>query len=146
MDTLRTTASVHHNMRFGGGHLASSLIWGRNKDIDGNERRIFNAYTLESTVNFHIGNWIWTRVENLDLHETEETPPGRIQAWTVGYERELPMGGLPVRVGLGTQATFYGLAAQFKTIYGNRPAGLTFFLRVRPKGNMMLHMQAMHQH
>ena len=65
MDSLRTTASVHHNVRFSRGHLASSIIWGRNKDIDGDEQRIFNAYTLESTAN--IGkNWLWTRIENLD--------------------------------------------------------------------------------
>jgi hypothetical protein len=146
MDTLRTTASLHHNVRFSGGHVASSLIWGRNKDMHNDERHIFNAYTLESTVNFKSQNWIWTRIENVDLHETDETPAGRIQAWTVGYERELPTGSVPLRVGLGAQATFYGLAPQLKPIYGDRPAGLSFFLRVRPKGNMMLHMQSMHQH
>jgi len=145
MDTLRTTSSVHHNLRFAGGHVASSIIWGRNKDMDHGERRIFNGYTLESTVNFWRQNWVWTRIENVDREETEETPSGRVQAWTVGYERELPMGDLPVRVGLGAQTTFYGLPTQLKTIYGNHPAGLAIFLRVRPKGNMMLHMQAMHQ-
>ena len=145
MDTLRTTASIHHNIRFAGGHVASSIIWGRNKDMDHGERRIFNAYTLESTVNFWRDNWVWTRIENGDRGETDETPPGRVQAWTVGYERELPVGGLPLRVGLGAQTSFYGMPPQLKAIYGNNPAGLTVFLRVRPKGNMMLHMQAMHQ-
>lgn len=146
VDTLRTTASIHHDIRFAGGHVASSVIWGRNNDMDGSERRIFNAYALESTVNWSTANWIWTRIENLDHHETEDTPMGRIQGWTVGYERELLAAGSPARVGLGLQATFYGLAPQFKTLYGNHPVGLQFFLRVRPKGNMMLHMQAMHQH
>lgn len=146
MDTLRTTASVHHNTRFTGGHVASSLIWGRNNDMHGVERHISNAYTLESTVNFRDRNWLWTRIENGDHEETDETPSGRIQSWTFGYERELPTGSLPLRVGLGAQTTVYGLTPELKTIYGNRPAGLTFFLRVRPKGNMMLHMQAMHQH
>lgn len=160
MDTLRTTASVHHNVRFAGGHVASSLIWGRNKDMDGAERRIFNAYTFESTVNFRGGNWLWTRIENLDLSETEETPPGRVQAWTMGYERELPMPKVPLRVGLGAQATFYGMSGanaspgpshqglvpSLKMHYGNHPAGFTVFLRIRPTGNMMLHMQSMHQH
>jgi hypothetical protein len=145
MDTLRTTASVHHNIRFVGGHVASSIIWGRNKDMDHGERRIFNAYTLESTVNFWRDNWVWTRIENVDREETDETPSGRVQAWTVGYERELPVGGLPLRVGLGAQTSFYGVPPQLKAIYGNHPAGFSVFLRVRPKGNMMLHMQAMHQ-
>ena len=40
---------------------------------------------------------------------------------------------------------FLAQEAFSKAIYGNHPAGLQFFLRVRPKGNMMLHMQAMHQ-
>jgi len=145
MDTVRTTASLHHNFRFSEGHVASSLIWGRNRDMDHGERRIFNAYTLESTVNFRNVHWVWTRIENVDREETHDTPQGRVQAWTVGYERELPMGALPLRAGLGAQATFYGVPAQFKPIYGDRPAGLTMFLRLRPKGNMMLHMQAMHQ-
>jgi len=155
MDTLRTTASVHHNVRFSSGHVASSLIWGRNKDIDDGEQRIFNSYTLESTVNFG-GNWAWTRVENVDRDASllagevpghvDETPIGRVQAWTFGYERELPVGSAPVRVGLGTQVTVYGVPATLKTIYGDRPSGVAFFLRIRPKGNMMLHMRAMHQH
>jgi hypothetical protein len=143
MDTLRTTASLHHNVRFSGGHIASSLIWGRNKDIDGADRRIFNAYTFESTVNFKNQNWIWTRIENLDV---SEDPGGRIQAWTVGYERELPTGKVPLRIGLGAQTTFHNLTPSLQAIYGDRPMGAMFFLRIRPKGNMMLHMQAMHQH
>ena len=113
--------------------------------MDHGERRIFNAYTLESTVNFR-GNWLWTRIENVDREATHSTPQGRVQTWTVGYERELPMGGLPIRAGLGAQATFFAVAPQFKPLYGENPAGLTMFLRLRPKGNMMLHMQAMHQH
>lgn len=155
MDTLRTTASVHHNMRFSGGHIASSIIWGRNKDIHDDEQRIFNAYTLESTANLGM-NWLWTRVENLDRDASllagevsghaDETPIGRVQAWTFGYERELPVGSAPVRVGLGAQATLYAAPSVLKTIYGDNPTGFMFFLRIRPKGNMMLHMQTMHQH
>src|SRR5262249_37432052 len=33
VDTIRTTASLEHNVTFGSGHVSSSLIWGRNKDI-----------------------------------------------------------------------------------------------------------------
>jgi hypothetical protein len=155
LDTLRTTASVHHHLRLSEGHVATSLIWGRNKDIDGEERRIFNAYTLESTVNFRGKNWVWTRIENVDRDASliagevsehpDETPIGRVQAWTFGYERDLPVGSAPIRVGLGAQATMYGLPSTLKGIYGDHPAGFMFFLRIRPKGNMMLHMQAMHQ-
>ena len=154
LDTLRTTASLHHNTRFSSGHIASSLIWGRNRDDVGHESRIFNSYALESTVNFG-SNWAWTRIENVDrdaslltgetADHVEETPIGRVQAWTFGYERELPVGSAPLRVGLGAQISVYGLPSELKPVYGDRPAGLIVFLRLRPKGNMMLHMRAMHQ-
>jgi len=154
MDTLRTTASVQHNLRFMSGHVASSLIWGRNKDVHDDERRIFNSYTFESTVQFG-KNWTWTRIENVDRDASllsgevdghaDETPIGRVQAWTFGYERDLPVGSAPIRLGLGVQATVYGLPAMLKPIYGDHPASFAFFLRLRPKGNMMLHMQGMHQ-
>jgi len=154
LDTLRTTASLHHNTRFSSGHIASSLIWGRNRDDVGHESRIFNAYALESTVNFG-SNWAWTRIENVDRDASllagetathvEEIPIGRVQAWTFGFERELPLGSAPLRAGLGAQISIYGLPSELKTVYGDRPAGLMVFLRLRPKGNMMLHMRAMHQ-
>jgi hypothetical protein len=154
MDTLRTTASAHHNVRFSSGHVASSLIWGRNKDIHGDDVRIFNSYAFESTIRFG-RNWAWTRIENVDRDASllageveghaDETPIGRVQAWTFGYERDLPVGSLPIRLGLGAQATLYGMPAVLKPIYGDRPASFAFFLRLRPKGNMMLHMQGMHQ-
>jgi hypothetical protein len=44
MDTVRTSASVHHNLQLSSGHIASSLIWGRNKDLKNGARRIFNSY------------------------------------------------------------------------------------------------------
>jgi hypothetical protein len=122
--------------------------------MDDGENRIFNSYSLESTVKFG-GNWAWTRIENLDRDASllagevsghvDETPIGRVLAWSFGYERELPVGSAPIRIGLGAQATFYGLPEVLKPIYGNRPTGVAFFLRFRPKGNMMLHMQGMHQ-
>ena len=76
------------------------------------ERRIFNAYTLESTVNFG-RNWAWTRIENADRDATllageteghaDETPIGRVQAWTFGYERELPTGLRQYELGLAVK-------------------------------------------
>jgi hypothetical protein len=156
LDTIRTTASVHHNVRFASGHVASSVIWGRNKDMHGDDTRIFNAFTAESTVNFLGANWVWTRVENVDRDRTllvgerpevlkvEEDPIGRVQAYTFGYERDLP-GPSFMSIGLGLQTTVFGLAPSLKPVYGNRPAAVTFFLHVRPRGNMTDHMQIMHQ-
>jgi hypothetical protein len=70
MDTVRTSASVHHNLQLSSGHIASSLIWGRNKDLKNGARRIFNSYNLEITAKFHGRNWLWTRIENVDRNRS----------------------------------------------------------------------------
>jgi hypothetical protein len=157
LDTLRTTASISHDVRFGSGHVSSTLIWGRNKDMSHHGNRIFNAYTAESTVNFLSRNWVWTRIENVDRDRTllvgevpaalsiEEDPIGRVQAYTFGYERDLPVGISSVSVGLGAQVTTYGLPQHLKAVYGDRPAAFSVFLRIRPTGNAAQHMQIMHQ-
>jgi hypothetical protein len=156
--TLRTTASIHHNARFTNGHISSSLIWGRNKDLPGHATRIFNSYTAESTVNFFTRNSVWTRIENVDRDRTllsgetpaalkvEEDPIGRVQAYTFGYERDLPIGPSFLNIGLGAQATLYGLSPELKSIYGDHPAAVSIFLHLRPAGNVAGHMQMMHQH
>jgi hypothetical protein len=158
LDTLRTTASIHHHLRFSSGHVSTSLIWGRNKDLEAHGARIFNGYTAESTVNFLEHNWVWTRIENVDRDRTllvgettaallvGEEPIGRVQAYTFGYERDLPVGISALKVGLGAQVTTYGLTPQLKSVYGNRPTGFNVFLRIRPAGNAAAHMQIMHQH
>ncbi len=158
LDTLRMTASVHHNVRFSAGHISSSLIWGRNKDLPGQAPRIFNAYTAESTVNFWNRNWAWTRIENVDRDRTllagetraalhvEEDRIGRVQAYTFGYERDLAIGPSFLNTGIGFQATVYGLTPQLKAVYGDHPASFAVFLHLRPSGNIAAHMQMMHQH
>jgi hypothetical protein len=158
LDTLRTTASLHHNVRFTSGHVATSLIWGRNKDIESHGTRIFNAYTAESTLNFGTNHWIWVRIENVDRDRTlligerpealevEHEPIGRVQAYTFGYARDLPVGISSIRFALGAQVMTYGVPSQLQSVYGNRAAGFAAFLRLRPAGNVAQHMQIMHQH
>jgi hypothetical protein len=156
LDTVRTTASVQHNAPLPSGHIATSLIWGRNKDLESNEVRVFNAYVLESTARFMDRNWIWTRVENVDRDRTllsgetsaalsdVEAPVGRIQAYTFGYERDLLPGASAMRLGLGAQFTTFGLPPVLRPAYGDRPIGVSVFLRIRPSGNTATHMQMMH--
>lgn len=156
LNTLRTTASVHHNRTLAFGSMATSVIWGRNKDVIGSEHRIFNAYAVESTLNFKDRQWVWTRMENLDKDRTvlfgetplartiEETSIGRVQAYSVGYEKDVFRRSPWVDVGLGAQYSIYGLTPQMKTVYGNRPQSLVLFMRLRPVGNMAAHMRMMH--
>jgi hypothetical protein len=150
LDTLRMTASIHHNLTLSSGSLASSIIWGRNNDMIDSQERIFNSYALESTLNFKTRNWIWTRIENLDKDGTllnkEETPIGRVQAYSFGYERDIFRTSLWANIGLGFQFTAYGLTDEMKSAYGNAPKSFVVFLHLRPVGNMAAHMRAMHGH
>jgi hypothetical protein len=158
LDTLRMTASIHHNRTLESGSLASSIIWGRNNDMIDSEERIFNSYALESTLNFKNRNWVWTRIENLDKDRTllygeteaalnvEETPIGRVQAYSFGYERDILRTQLWANIGLGFQLTMYGLTDEMKVVYGNSPKSFVVFLHLRPVGNMAAHMRAMHGH
>jgi hypothetical protein len=190
LDTVRTSASIHHNVAFAGGHIASSFIWGRNKDLKNGARRIFNSYNLEVSAKFRRRNWVWTRIENTDRDRSllpvvvpagppcllcgvvgaivadtwkpvtfdhtvlgpdgkpqtiEEDPIGRVQAYTLGYEREVPIGLTWLNSGLGVQVTAYGLPPQLKAVYGNRPVTVTTFFRLRLNGNMAEHMKQMHR-
>jgi hypothetical protein len=158
LDTLRMTASIHHNLTLASGSLASSIIWGRNNDMIHSEERIFNSYALESTLNFKNRHWVWTRIENLDKDRTllygeteaalnvEETPIGRVQAYSFGYERDILRTQLWANIGLGFQFTTYGTTDEMKSVYGNSPKSYVIFLHLRPVGNMAAHMRAMHSH
>jgi hypothetical protein len=75
----------------------------------------------------------------------QEDPIGRVQAYTFGYERDLPLGPSSLNIGLGVQATAYGVPPILKSIYGDHPAAVSFILHIRPTGNMAAHMQSMHQ-
>lgn len=140
-DVRRMTASVQYNRPLRRGNWASLLLWGRNQDVAGGN--VGNSYLLESTVRFLERNYAWTRIENVD--RTNELllgggpePPGfseryftRVQAYTVGYEREV--GHIPhLSTGLGGQFTWYGVPDALKPIYGERPVGGIVFLRLRP--------------
>jgi len=193
LDTVRTTASIHHDLQFSSGHISSSFIWGRNKDLKNGSRRIFNSYNFELTSQFLRRNWVWTRIENVDRDRTllpvqapagpvcrlcgvvgfgisladtsdtgqfdhvvlgpngvpvtvEEEPIGRVQAYNVGYERELSgRFALPkINTGIGFQITMYSLPPQLASVYGSHPATVAVSLRFRPAGNMTEHMKLMH--
>jgi hypothetical protein len=76
----------------------------------------------------------------------EEDPIGRIQAYTLGYERDLPIKVKQLNIGLGVQVMTYGMPPHIRAVYGDHPRTLLVFLRLRPRGNLMEHMQLMHGH
>jgi hypothetical protein len=146
-DQARTTASVMYNRPFGDhgeGNWTSTLAWGRTRSLA--DSVIQNSYLLESTLQFRTSNYVWTRIED-DDRTTElllgerpipkgfsEEPAGRVQAYTFGYDRDLPL--LPhFRTALGMQITAYTPGSQLRPVYGSDPAGVVVFLRLRPVGH-----------
>ena len=137
----RMTASVMYNRPIREGNWASSLIWGRTKSLEDNSK--FNSYAIESTLRFLRLNYVWTRIENAErsnellLGENalppnfQEQPIGRVQAYTLGYDRDFDI--IPhLATALGAQITVYGVGENLKPVYGSHPAGIAIFIRVRP--------------
>ena len=144
-DVRRMTASVMYNRPLGRGNWASTLLWGRNSDL--NEHQIGNGYLAESTLHFLGRNNLWGRLENVDRTSdllldgaplavnAPERFLARVQAYTAGYDREFAwMRG--VSSALGGQVTFYGKPAFLTPVYGAHPAGFLLFLRFRPAAHM----------
>ena len=140
-DQERMTASAMYNRPLHRGNWASTILWGRTRSLE--ERTIFNSYLLESTLRFLTRNYAWTRIENAErsnelLLGENPLPPGfleksigRVQAYTVGYDRDFDV--IPhLATALGAQFTIYGAADTLRSIYGAHPLGAVIFVRVRP--------------
>jgi hypothetical protein len=104
--------------------------------------QIYNSFLLESTLHRN-RNWFWIRAENTDKDSTllfEEAPfvllideirLARVQAYTAGYERDLPLNRGPFRTGVGGQLTLFHAPPLLSPIYNTNPFGAQLFLRVR---------------
>jgi hypothetical protein len=109
-------------------------------------QQIYNSYLAESTLKWK-RNWIWGRAESADRDSTflfkeapfvllvDEQRLARVQAYTAGYERELPWQIPYLSTGLGGQVTFYRVPELLSPIYGSSPAGVQLFFRVRLAGH-----------
>lgn len=140
-DQARTTASLMYNKPLQHGNWVSSAIWGRTRSLEDSAKE--NSYLFESTVNFRAKNYAWIRLENAGRSNElvigehplppgfQEQPLTHVQAYTVGYEREVRW--LPgISSAIGAQVTTYGVGEPLKPIYGSNPVGLSVFLRLRP--------------
>jgi hypothetical protein len=105
--------------------------------------QIYNSYLAETTLFFRNRHWIWGRAESTDkdslllqreepfVRLVEEQRFARVQAYTIGYERELPRPAPWLSAGLGGQLTVFATPDPLKPVYGRRPVGAQVFLRVR---------------
>jgi len=150
----RMTASVMYNRPLRAGNWASSVVWGRTRSLAGGTQPMpdsvkANSYLFESTLRFAQKNAVWTRIETAartnELLNGEqplpvgfvERPAGMVQAYTFGYDRDVPLlRGLATA--LGAQATAYGVPADLKPSYepngAGAPFGVALFVRIRPMG------------
>ncbi len=91
MDTDMTTPAT--------GNWSTTLLWGRTKSLTDNG--IENSYLLESLLQFHTRNYVWTRIENAGRTNElllppgsalppnfTESPIGHVAAYTFGYDRD----------------------------------------------------------
>jgi hypothetical protein len=143
-DIRRMTASLMYNRPIDHGNWASTLVWGRNRNLPSGV--IWNSYLAESTLRFMHRNYVWGRVENADRTSEllfknapepanfEETIIGRVQAYTAGYNREVAW--IPhVSTAIGGQLTLYSAPPALQAFYGSHPVGGLLFLRLRPFEN-----------
>jgi hypothetical protein len=135
------TASLMYNRPLQKGNWANTIVWGRTRSLPDNA--VFNSYLLESTLRFRVRNYVWTRLENVErsneliLGEAplppgfQEQPVGMVQAYTLGYDRDVDL--VPhLASAIGGQFTTYGVPDRLKPIYGGHPAGVALFVRLRP--------------
>lgn len=115
---VRTTASAHYTR----GNWSSSVVWGRNGELD--------SYLAETVWPVRRRNWITGRVESVEKDELAVAGVYRVGAYTAGYTRDIGVFE-HVQTGIGANVTSYSTPAGLKATYGQHPAGVNVFLRVR---------------
>jgi hypothetical protein len=123
------------------GNWSTTLLWGRTKSLT--DSSIENSYLLESLLQFHTRNYIWTRIENAGRSnellltpgsplppDFTETPIGHVAAYTFGYDRDYRF--IPhLLTAPGAQFTTYTTPEALISAYGQHPWGVVAFVRFR---------------
>jgi len=129
----RQTASVEYNRPLATGSWATTLLWGRVHKIATDVT--LNSYLMESTLNFHERNYVFSRLELVDKDElfpqAAMHPAYRIGAYTFGGVRDL-IHDRAWQLGLGGDVTFYSKPGLLDATYGQHPTSFQLFLRMHP--------------
>ena len=157
-DQQRQTASIMYNRPFGAhhdtasmpgmdmgtpatGNWSTTLVWGRTKSLTDSSKE--NSYLLESLLQFHARNYVWTRIENAGRSNElllppgsslppsfAESPIGHVAAYTFGYDRDYRF--IPhILTAPGAQFTTYVTPDVLNSTYGHHPWGVVGFVRLR---------------
>ncbi len=129
----RQTASVEYVRPFASGSWATSVVWGRvHKEVDNHN---LNSYLLETTVNFKLRNYAFSRMELVDKDElfpgNPLLPSFRIGAYTFGGAHDIVQSRL-WQLAFGADLTTYTKPSALDSSYGKNPVSFQIFLRVRP--------------
>jgi hypothetical protein len=129
----RQTASVEYVRPFASGSWATSVVWGRvHKEV---ASRHLNSYLLETTANFKLRSYAFSRMELVDKDELFPgdplLPSFRIGAYTFGGAHDVIQSRL-WQLAVGADVTFYTKPSALDSTYGKNPVSFQVFLRVRP--------------
>ena len=137
----RATASISYNRPFADGNWMTTALWGRTRSIPDSSKE--NSYLFESLLRFATKNYAWMRVENAGRTnelligknplppDFQEEPIGHVQAYTVGFDRDIDLIA-HVRSAIGAEVTTYGVTSALQPVYGTDPVSFAVFLRFRP--------------
>ena len=148
----RATMSVAHGVPIGeAGAWSSSLIWGGN-GRDGES--LSNSLLAESEFSRDGRNSLIVRAEYVEKSASElvlDVPPFNfaserrfdVSEFSLGYVRELAM-WRSATLGAGVLGTLNSVPTVLRAVYGSAtPAGVTLFVRVRPRRQGMAAMDHM---
>ncbi len=126
------------------GNWSTTLLWGQTLSLPNaptTPKVLENSYLLESLLTFKTRNAIWTRIESaartteLLQTQTPELPAGHVQAYTFGYDFQLPDRLYRIAPHLsaapGAQYTQYRTPDALAPTYGRHPYAATIFLHFR---------------
>jgi hypothetical protein len=129
----RQTAAVEYVRPFAKGSWATSAVWGRVHNVFDNHN--LNGYLLETTANFKLRNYAFSRMELVDKDElfpdNPMLPAFRIGAYTFGGAHDLIQSSLS-RLALGADFTLYSKPSVLNSAYGRDPVSFQIVLRARP--------------
>jgi hypothetical protein len=132
VDIDRTTASVIYHRPFSGGHMQTTLAWGRNAPSHGEAT---STWLLESAVRFGRSHTFFGRAERADKNELflPDDPRAeekfRVGKLSLGYVYDLPRESR-LRIGFGGLVSRYSLPADLAPVYGD-PTSFMLFGRLK---------------
>ena len=125
------------------GNWSTTLLWGQTLTLPTLPSPVHtqeNSYLLESLLQFHTRNFLWTRIESAArtselLSSPGATPRpersiGHVQAYSFGYDRQYRIAP-HLLAAPGAQFTLYRTPNSLAPTYGRYPVGGVAFIRFR---------------